>query len=139
MKMNEKELAQWFERRRGDTSLWSETPAKADVRRGGTTVFSVRFSPEELDALRERAEQWGTTISGLIRSAALEAVGSPSQVYALTVDRVLSQTPPAALRMTYEAVLAGCASSHPHEPFIRYVLGLSDSPYSGEAPLVIRA
>lgn len=136
MTMNEKELAEWFERRRGDTSLWSETPAKADVRRGGSTVFSLRFSPEELALFRRRAEEWGTTISHLIRSAALEAVGRPSQVYAPTIDRVLNVTSPGGLHVAYHAMLAGYASPGQDEPFVLSVRGLSDSPCSSSAPLL---
>ena len=133
MTMNEKELAEWFERRRGDTSLWSETPAKADVRRGGSTVFSLRFSPEELALLRRRAEEWSTTISHLIRSAALEAVSSPSQGYALTIDRILNLTPPTNFRVSYRDALAGYATPRPDESLAPYIHGLRDSPYSSSA------
>ena len=50
-------------------------PVKAKVGKG-SAVFSMRFRPEELDALRLRAKKDGTTISGFIRTvviAALEA------------------------------------------------------------------
>lgn len=133
MTMNEEELAQWFEKRRGDTSLWSDAPAKANVRRGGSVVFSVRFSPEELLLLRGRAEEWGTTISQLIRSASLQAIGRPSRVCTVTLDKILEPPPSAAtVRVNHRAVWAGCATQLPEEPSVqsRYVLGLSGSPRS---------
>ncbi len=67
--MNERELASYFEARRGDTSTWSATPIKATVRRGDSVVFSLRLRPEELEALRTIAEQFDITVSDLIRSS----------------------------------------------------------------------
>ena len=100
MAMNDDELAQWFENRRGDTSLWSDAPVKATVRRGGTVVFSLRFAPEELELLRQRAEQAETTISELIRSAALRCAGVPSGVYSLTIDREFAPQSPSVYDVT---------------------------------------
>ena len=51
-------------------------PVKAKVGKA-SAVFSMRFAPEELDALRLRAKEAGTTISGFIRSAALQAANPP--------------------------------------------------------------
>lgn len=108
MAMNEEELAQWFENRRGDTSLWSDAPVKATVRRGGSVVFSLRFTPKELELLRERAQQAGTTISELIRSAALRCGAAPSGVYVLSIDRwFVPQSPWAVLVTTCSASRAG--------------------------------
>jgi hypothetical protein len=142
MAMNEEELAQWFEKRRGDTSLWSEAPVKANVGRGGSVVFSVRFSPDELVLLRRRAQEWGTTISDLIRSGALQAAERASRVSTLMVDRILAAPPAAAaVRMTYDAVLAGCATplaAEPSEETSRsYVLGLRGGPRSSAGPIPV--
>jgi hypothetical protein len=69
--MDEKELATFYENRRDDASLWEETPTPANVRHGGTVVFSVRFDPHELALLREKAQQRHTTVSQLVRRAAI--------------------------------------------------------------------
>ena len=105
MAMKEEELAQWFETRRGDTSLWSDTPVKATVRRGGSVVFSVRFSPGELELLRQRAQRAGTTISELVRSAALRCRADASRVQTVTDERWFAPREPLAL------VLATCSAS----------------------------
>lgn len=97
MAMNEEELARWFDSRRGDTSNWSATPVKATVRRGGTVVFSLRFSPEELELLRQRAEQAGTTISELIRSAAFERQGEATRIDWPTLEKCFVPPFPPAL------------------------------------------
>jgi len=63
--MSEKEF------HRGNLDDW--VPVKAKVSSSASVVFSLRFTPGELDILRQRAKEIGTTISGLIRSAALES------------------------------------------------------------------
>jgi hypothetical protein len=83
--MNEKEAAKFYEERRGDTSLWAETPSKANIRRGGSVVFSLRFSRQELELLRQRAEVEGATVSELIRRAAMrEATGEVLPIVTVT-------------------------------------------------------
>jgi len=69
--MDEKQLARFYESRRDDTSLWEEKPSKANVRRGGSVVFSIRLDPRELALLREKAQQRHTTVSQLVRRAAI--------------------------------------------------------------------
>ena len=105
MAMKEEELARWFETRRGDTSLWSDAPVKATVRRGGSVVFSVRFSPGELELLRQRAKQAGTTISELVRSAALRCGADASRIQTVADERWFTPQGPLAL------VLATCSAS----------------------------
>ena len=132
--MNEDELAEFFERRRGDTSLWSEKPVKANVRRGGSVVFSVRFSPEELLLLRDRAREAGITISGLIRSAALEAALWPSTVYTVTIENQLVALSPCgglAVNSTFGRSGAGQASQQPGQPPGNYVFGRHPPSASG--------
>ncbi len=71
--MTEKELAQFYEERKDDESLWEKKPAKIRVRRGGpSTVFSLRLAPEELEELSKVAEANGVNLSDFIRSAALK-------------------------------------------------------------------
>jgi len=72
--MDEKKLARSYETRRDDTSSWETEPTKANVRHTGTVVFSVRFSPEELAFIRDKAEEKGITVSELIRGAAIREV-----------------------------------------------------------------
>ncbi|MFQ5879556.1 MAG: DUF6290 family protein [Dehalococcoidia bacterium] len=79
----EKELAQLFEERRGDMSLWAEKPTRAKVRKGGSVVFSIRFTPDELEMLRRRADVQGITVSELIRQAVLESMAEPPQTILL--------------------------------------------------------
>ncbi len=118
--MNEKELAEYYEKRRGDTSLWSEKPTKANVRRGGSVVFSIRLKPQELQLLRRRAEEEGRTISELIRWGALQAAQSPSRVYVRTIWREFDD---GASASAIDAGLAGMTEGAPvitdvEEPFL---------------------
>ena len=71
--MQERDLAKYYDERRGDLSLWSEKPAKAKVRRSGGVVFSLRFSKDELELLQARADAEGIPVSQFIRRSALEA------------------------------------------------------------------
>ena len=73
----EAQLVGFFEARRGDLSLWSGKPSKANIKPGGSTVFSVRFSRLELDFLRQRAEAQGVTMSELIRRSVLKTIEQP--------------------------------------------------------------
>lgn len=92
------ESAEYFEGRRGDLSEWSEVPSKANVRPGGSVVFSVRFAREELDLLRDRAAASGKTISEFVRRAALTEAseGRPIVYYSVAGD-------PQTFRFTLEA------------------------------------
>jgi hypothetical protein len=72
--LTDEELARYFEEHKGDVSLWEKKPLKIRVRRGGpSTVFSVRFAPEELERLQRAADIRGITVSDFIRSVALSA------------------------------------------------------------------
>jgi hypothetical protein len=140
--MNEDQLAEFFERRRGDTSHWSDVPVRARVRRRGSVVFSVRFTPEELLLLRDRAQEAGTTISSLIRSAALDAAISPSMVCTLTVDQhlaALSVPARLALKSTFGWTEAAEPIQHPGQPLVEYVLGTKGSPRSDSVTKLARA
>jgi hypothetical protein len=80
--INEEETREYFESRRGDMSEWSAEPSRANVRRGGSVVFSLRFGRDQLELLRQRAEASGATISEFIRRAALrDAIESRPIVY----------------------------------------------------------
>jgi hypothetical protein len=64
--------AEYFQARKDDEDEWG--PGSSGVRRGDKrldAIVSVRFSPDEESALRARAVAEGTTLSGLIRRAAL--------------------------------------------------------------------
>jgi len=72
--MTEEELARYYEERKEDLSQWETKPRKIRVRRGGpSTVFSIRFAPEELKLIQDVAESREVTISDFIRRSALEA------------------------------------------------------------------
>ena len=85
--MNERELADYLDARRGDVSTWSTRPVGANVRKGRQVVFSLRLPAQELEDLRLQAEQDGVTVSDLIRWALLTRTGySPNAVtYSLFV------------------------------------------------------
>jgi hypothetical protein len=91
--MREQELAEYYEKRKGDTSLWADKPTKANVRRGGSVVFSIRLSRQELAQLRERAEKEGKTVSEVIRWGALRAAETPSRVHVVTTSREFDMLP----------------------------------------------
>jgi uncharacterized protein (DUF1778 family) len=76
--MSEAELAGFYQKQRGDTSLWSKTPRPMRRRRGQgpSTAFAVRLTPAELEELTAAAGRSGTTLSDFIRSASLTAARS---------------------------------------------------------------
>ena len=92
--MREQELVEYFERRRGDTSTWGK-PVKAAVSKGGSVVFSLRLAPEELEHLRQIADEQGRSVSDLIRSAALTAAADPdsSPSLTMTIWKILTAMP----------------------------------------------
>lgn len=90
--MEERELAKYFDERRGDVSLWADRPAKAQVRKGSTVVFSVRFAREDLELVQERAQAEGLTVSEFIRRSALRAAESGTS--SSTAVRVLECVSP---------------------------------------------
>ena len=81
---DEKGLREMLDARRGDVSLYESKPVKAKVSAaGGSVVFSLRFSPSELEDLRLQAEARGLTLSEMIRKAALD--WGQSHRYQITV------------------------------------------------------
>jgi hypothetical protein len=70
---NEKKLARSLQKKKGKLPLTGR-PSRVRVG-GGDVIFSVRFSAEELEELRQRAGAQGIAISALIR----KCVFSPSQ------------------------------------------------------------
>ena len=72
--MNDEEVAKYYEQRRGDVSGWRHVERPRKSQRGrSTSVFSVRFTQEELQSLQAAADQRGQYISAFIRDVALEA------------------------------------------------------------------
>src|SRR5437016_3037081 len=70
---NERALRQVLEKHRGDVSLYSSKAVKPRTSgASGSVVFSLRFSPGELEDLRVQAEARGITLSEMIRKAALD-------------------------------------------------------------------
>lgn len=82
----ERKLADSLYNRRGKLRLKAK-PVGAHVGSGGS-VFSVRFSDDELERLRERASAQGTTISGLIRGTVLRN-NVPPQIVMTSPDAVM--------------------------------------------------
>jgi hypothetical protein len=72
-KMTEAELADYFYEHRGDTTGWKRVERPRSLRGKPTSVFSVRFTGEELNSLQAAAGLRGQYVSGFIRDAALEA------------------------------------------------------------------
>jgi hypothetical protein len=71
-KVDEKALREKLDARREDMSLYTSKPARAKIGQTGTIVFSLRFSPSELEDLRLQAQARGITLSEMIRKAALD-------------------------------------------------------------------
>jgi hypothetical protein len=70
---HEEELREMLDARRGDVSIYESKPVRAKISSsGGSIVFSLRFSPSELEDLRLQAEARGITLSEMIRKAALD-------------------------------------------------------------------
>jgi uncharacterized protein (DUF1778 family) len=71
--MTEEELADFYQARKGDLSLWERESLKRGSRRGTgpTTSFAVRLTADELDELQAAAKEQGTTLSDFIRSTSL--------------------------------------------------------------------
>lgn len=70
-KMTEAELAEYYNETEDISEFDLEHPEPVTIRRNVT--ISVRFSPEELEDLRARAEGAGVKVTSFIRAAALEA------------------------------------------------------------------
>jgi hypothetical protein len=70
--MTDEELGKFYERRRGDESLWDNS-RRIRVRRGSpSTVFTLRLAPEELEQLYKAAKSEGETMSEFVRKAACD-------------------------------------------------------------------
>ena len=80
--MKEHELAEQIEAMRDDPEAWGEPVAepqrkrKSERRQRGAMV-SVRFSPDELAAVQAHAAEAGMSVSGYLRSLALETARHP--------------------------------------------------------------
>lgn len=70
MNKTEAELADMYNET-GDIAGFGDSPETVEVRRAVT--ISVRFSDDEIQALRARATEAGVKVTAFIRSAALEA------------------------------------------------------------------
>jgi uncharacterized protein (DUF1778 family) len=79
--MTEAELAQFYEARKGDLSLWKKEPRPIRRRRGQgpSTSFAVRLTPAEIKELQAAAEATGKTVSDFIRTAALGTAREEAQ------------------------------------------------------------
>ncbi len=104
--MKEPEIAEYYERRKGDLSLWEDKPAKVKVRRG-TSVFCIRLTKEELELLQQRSQEQGMTLSAFIRRSALK------ESQAAVVQPIVNLTPVGLglnyFAVTLESVTAGAA------------------------------
>ena len=69
--MSEAELADYYNRTQDTSEFEGGEEVPITVKRNVT--ISVRFSPEELEDLRARAQNAGVKVTSFIRAAALEA------------------------------------------------------------------
>jgi predicted DNA binding CopG/RHH family protein len=69
--VSEAELADYYNRTRDISDFEGGEEVPITVKRNVT--ISVRFSPEELENLRQRADEAGVKVTSFIRAAALEA------------------------------------------------------------------
>jgi len=72
--MTERDLAEYYDNHRGDTTIWQPEAVEARTpRRGGPSiVISIRFNRAELRQLKQSAADTAVTLSDFIRQAALE-------------------------------------------------------------------
>ena len=102
--MTEAELAEYYQAHRGDTEEWEppeaiSRPARLDV------TISVRFTPEEIAAVRERARDAGMRPTAFIRQAALDVdVPLNRGLLAKTFDRLRSDVEQLASVISIERV-----------------------------------
>jgi hypothetical protein len=86
--MSDAELAEYYERTH-DVSEFDESAAyPVEVRRNVT--ISVRFSQEEIEALRRQAEAVGLKVTAYIRAAALQASSPVDRKRLLAALKVVS-------------------------------------------------
>jgi hypothetical protein len=76
--MTEDELVARVEAMRDEPDAWGSPvqeprPKRKSERRQRGALVSVRFSPEELEAVQQEAARNGATVSGYLRGLALEA------------------------------------------------------------------
>jgi hypothetical protein len=81
--------AEEFEAHRDDPDEWEPTVRRRNKPGRLDSVVSVRFSPDEESMLRGRAAEEGTTLSAMIREAALRHAQPDAAPY-VSVTRVVS-------------------------------------------------
>jgi predicted DNA binding CopG/RHH family protein len=80
--MDEHTLASQVEAMKDDAAAWgdpelkSQRPRKSEQRQRGAMV-SVRFTEDELSAVQAHAAERGLSVSGYLRSVALDVAGQP--------------------------------------------------------------
>jgi len=68
--------AEYYQEHKDDPQEWGEAqPAPKSRRRRLVSMISVRFTPEEEQAVRRAAQEMGKSVSSFIRLAALKAAG----------------------------------------------------------------
>ncbi len=82
-RMTDEEIIRYYEDLKAQGKLYDNlVPVKARVSKNLGIVFSVRFTPEDLDAIEDAAKARGMTISDFIRKAAMGAVAGGEQLAA---------------------------------------------------------
>ena len=67
--MTESEFVEFIEQHKDDASNWEAKGRKIRARRGPSTIFQMRITPEELEEIVDVA---GGNVSDFVRTAALE-------------------------------------------------------------------
>jgi hypothetical protein len=89
--------AEYYQAHKDDPEEWGEpVHAPKPPRRRLVAMISVRFSPEEEQAVRRAAQEMGKSVSNFIRGAALKAAGYREHG-AATAPRTSSSTTSTAL------------------------------------------
>ncbi len=86
--MSESDAA-YYQAHKDDPDEWEDQPAPRQHSRSRrlAAMVSVRFSPVELDRLRQAAERRGESLSGFVRGAALRATHHPMTTASVTGTR----------------------------------------------------
>ena len=96
--------ATYYQQHKDDEAEWGP-PAPAPARRRESrrlaSMVSVRFSPEEVDRLRGRADDAGLSLSGYVRHVALDVAASP--VLAVELERTVTLScDPSTAQVVYD-------------------------------------
>ena len=94
--MNAEDRADYYQAHKDDPDEWGEPQAGPRRRQRMASVLSVRFAPDEVDAIRAEADRQGLSVSAFVRAAALREAHRRTDLGVTTVGRLDLQASPAS-------------------------------------------